>query len=137
MRSLTDPLTVTERISLTVQHIGRAQPQTDTPTTSIRLLVYYDANNDRQPGPGEGIANVSVLAVDTQGQRIARAFTNAQGEAIFNLTSEGIARVIVPFVPGWSERIRMGEANNEIVLGLPAVRLPIFLPVQNQSTDKE
>lgn len=125
-------LTATERISLTVQYIGRAQPQTTIPATRIRLLVYYDANNDRQPGPGEGIANVSVLAVDAQGQRIARVFTNAQGEAVFNLASEAIARVIVPFVPGWSARVRIGEANNDIVLGLPAVRLPVFLPVQKR-----
>ena len=128
----TTNITATERISLTVQYIGRVQPQATIPTTHISLLVYYDANNDRQPGPGEGIANVSVLAVDAQGQRIARIFTNAQGEAIFNLASETIARVIVPFVPGWSEKIRTGEINNDIVLGLPAVRLPIFLPVQNQ-----
>ncbi len=130
-------ITATERISLTVQHIGRVQPQTTTPTTHIRLLVYYDANNDRQPGPGEGIANVSVLAVDGQGQRIARIFTNAQGEAIFNLDSETVARVIVPFVPGWSARVRVGEANNDIVLGLPAVRLPVFLPVQNRAASEE
>jgi len=58
--------------------------------------------------------------------------TNAQGEAIFNLTSEAIARVIVPFVPGWSARVRAGEVNDDIVLGLPAVRLPVFLPVQNR-----
>ena len=133
----TTSITATERISLTVQHIGRAQPQTTIPATHIRLLVYYDANNDRQPGPGEGIANVSVLAVDVQGQRIARVFTNAQGEAIFNLTSEAVARVIVPFVPGWSARVRVGETNNDIVLGLPAVRLPVFLPVQNRPTDEE
>ena len=120
-----------------MQHIGSAQPQTTIPETHIGLLVYYDANNDRQPGPGEGIANVSVLAVDVQGQRIARVFTNAQGEAIFNLTSEAVARVIVPFVPGWSARVRVGETNNDIVLGLPAVRLPVFLPVQNRPTDEE
>ncbi|MBE2224682.1 MAG: hypothetical protein IAF02_24290 [Anaerolineae bacterium] len=131
----TAAITATGRISLTVQPMGRVQPQTTTPTTHIRLLVYYDANNDRQPGPGEGIANVSVLAVDAQGQRIARVFTNAQGEAIFNLDSETVARVIVPFVPGWSARVRAGEANNDIVLGLPAVRLPIFLPVRNQVSE--
>lgn len=135
--TMTTAITATGRISLTVQHIGRVEPQTITPATHIRLLVYYDANNDRQPGPGEGIANVSVLAVDAQGQRLARVFTNAQGEAIFNLTSETVARVIVPFVPGWSARIRVGETNNAVVLGLPAVRLPIFLPVQNQSNSEE
>ncbi|HRQ42707.1 MAG TPA: hypothetical protein PLD25_32745 [Chloroflexota bacterium] len=125
-------ITATGHISLTVQYIGRVQSQTTLPTTHIRLLVYYDANNDRQPGPGEGIANVSVLAVNVQGQPLARIFTNAQGEAIFNLASEAISRVIVPFVPGWSARVRVGEANNDIVLGLPAVRLPIFLPVQRK-----
>ncbi|MCP4452481.1 MAG: hypothetical protein GY809_13550, partial [Planctomycetes bacterium] len=128
----TTAVSTTDRIPLSIHYLGQVRQEAAVPTTHIRLLVYYDANNDRQPGPGEGIANVSVLAVDAQGQRIARIFTNAQGEAIFNLASETIARVIVPFVPGWSEKIRMGESNNDIVLGLPAVRLPIFLPVQNQ-----
>lgn len=130
-------ITATGPISLTVQYIGRVQPSTTAPATRIRLLVYYDANNDRQPGPGEGIANVSVLAVDAQGQRLARVFTNSQGEAIFNMTGETVARVIVPFVPGWSARVRVGETNNDIVLGLPAVRLPIFLPVNNQANSEE
>ncbi|MFZ1398904.1 MAG: hypothetical protein WAS33_18510 [Candidatus Promineifilaceae bacterium] len=133
----TNGITTTEQISLTVRHLGQVQPQIVVPTTYIRLLVYYDANNDRQPGPGEGIANVSVLAVDSQGQSLARIFTNAQGEAIFNLTGATIARVIVPFVPGWSARVRAGESNNDIVLGLPAVRLPVFLPVQNQIAGEE
>lgn len=133
----TEAITTTGPISLTVQYVGRIQPSTTAPATRIRLLVYYDANNDRQPGPGEGIANVSVLAVDAQGQRLARVFTNTQGEAIFNLTGETVARVIVPFVPGWSARVRVGEANNDIVLGLPAVRLPIFLPVENQANSEE
>lgn len=130
--AVTTPITSTGMVTLTVQHIGHVQPPVNTATTHIRLLIYYDANNDRQPGPGEGIANVSVLAVSAQGQRLARVFTNAQGEAIFNLNSEAIARVIVPFVPGWSARVRVGEANNDIVLGLPAVRLPVFLPVQKR-----
>lgn len=134
---ITETITTTGHVSLTVQYIGRVQPSTTAPATRIRLLVYYDANNDRQPGPGEGIANVSVLAVDAQGQRLARVFTNAQGEAIFNLTGATVARVIVPFVPGWSARVRVGEANNDIVLGLPAVRLPIFLPVNNRANSEE
>jgi hypothetical protein len=124
-------------ITLSVTYVGRAEAPAATTITAIRLLVYYDANNDRSPGPGEGIANVSVLAVDAQGQRIARVFTNAQGEAIFNLVSETVARVIVPFVPAWSAPVRVGEANPDIVLGLPAVRLPVFLPVQNQPNNEE
>jgi hypothetical protein len=121
--------TATERLSLTVRHVGRVTPQSEAPPTTIRLLVYYDANNDRAPGPGEGIPNVSVLAVDVQGQRLARVFSNAQGEAIFNLRDQAVDRVIVPFVPAWSAKVRVGQANEGIVLGLPAVRLPVFFPV--------
>lgn len=127
----TPTLAAPQTVTLTVQYLGQVQPQIIVPPTIIRLLVYYDANNDRQPGPGEGIANVSALAVDSRGQQIAQVFTNAQGEALLNLTSEAVARVIVPYVPGWSARVRVGEINNEIVLGLPAVRLPIFIPVQS------
>ena len=116
-------------MTLTIRHLGRVQPESAETNTHIRLLVYYDANNDRTPSPGDGIPNVSVLAVDARGQRIARVFTNAQGDAVFNITSDSVARVVVPLVPSWSERIRVGEQNDNIVLGLPAVRLPVFLPV--------
>jgi hypothetical protein len=136
--SSTATLTVTDQISLPVRFVGPAVVQSQAPATHIRLLVYYDANNDRQPGPGEGIANVSVLAVDARGQRLARVFTNAQGEAVFNLAGgETSARVVVHFVPDWSARVRVGEVNDDIVLGLPAVRLPVFLPVQNQTAVEE
>ena len=133
----TATLTVTNGITLTLTYLGQVQPVDETPTTGIRLLVYYDANNDRQPGPGEGVANVSVLAVNSQGQPIARVFTNAQGEAVFNLTSDNVARIIVPFVPGWSARVRLGDSHNDITLGLPAVRLPIFFPVERSSEGAE
>lgn len=125
-------MTATEPVSLTVRYLGPVAPQSGTPPTTVRLLVYYDANNDRAPGPGEGIPNVSVLAVDALGQRLAQLFTNAQGEAAFNLqgqTAASVARIIVPFVPAWSVRVRPGEVNDGIVLGLPAVRLPVFFPV--------
>lgn len=98
-------------------------------TTQIRLLIYYDGNNDRIPSPSEGVSNIRVLAVDARGQQLAQVFTNAQGEAAFTLTDDSIARIVVPFVPGWSERVRVGENNDGILLGLPAVRLPVFFPV--------
>ena len=123
------PVTTTQPMTLTIRHLGRMQAESAETTTHIRLLVYYDANNDRTPSPGEGIPNVSVLAIDARGQRIARVFTNSQGDAVFNITSDSVARIVVPLVSSWSERIRVGEQNDNIVLGLPAVRLPVFLPV--------
>ncbi|NLF65310.1 MAG: hypothetical protein GX579_12005 [Chloroflexi bacterium] len=128
----TAAITATEPISLTVRYLGPVEEESETPATTIRLLVYYDANNDRAPGPGEGIPNVSVLAVDALGQRLAQTFTNTQGEAAFSLhdrDAAAVARIIVPFVPAWSARVRAGEVNDGMVLGLPAVRLPVFFPV--------
>ncbi|MGB1249618.1 MAG: hypothetical protein ACPG8W_03230 [Candidatus Promineifilaceae bacterium] len=122
-------ITATQALTLSIRHLGRIESPMVEASTHIRLLIHYDANNDRTPSPGEGIPNVSVLAVDARGQQLARVFTNAQGEAVFNMTSEAVARIVVPLVPSWSERIRVGEQNDNIVLGLPAVRLPVFLPV--------
>jgi hypothetical protein len=120
-------LSQTGPISLTVRSLGQVPPPAAADmTTHVRLLVYYDANNDRSPGPGEGVANVSVLAVDAQGRSIARVFTNAQGEAIFNLGSPAFSRVIVPFVPGWSARIRPGRPTKTLSWGCRRCACPSF-----------
>ena len=138
----TAALTSAQAIPLTIRSLGRAESASATvttppATTTVRILVYYDANNDRAPSPNEGIPNVSVLAVDGRGQQLAHIFTNAQGEAVIILTDATAARIIVPFVPNWSARIRPGQQNEPIVLGLPAVRLPVFLPVQNSADVNE
>ena len=125
--TVTTTAVLTAPISLRL--LGPAQPAATPQVTTARVLIYYDANNNRQPEPGEGVANVSVLAVDGQGQRLARSFTSPQGEAAFALTDTPFERVVTPFVSAWSARIRPGLVNEDIILGLPAVRLPVFLPV--------
>lgn len=122
-------ITTTTLIPLILRPLAPVQPTATPQVTTARVLVYYDRNNNRQPEPGEGIANMSVLAVDGQGQQVARVFTNPQGEALFVLTDTAVDRVLVPFVSAWSARIRPGMNNDDILLGLPAVRLPVFLPV--------
>ncbi|MBK9054730.1 MAG: hypothetical protein IPL78_28635 [Chloroflexi bacterium] len=131
----TTGVTTTYPVTLSVRYTGEANVATPTPVTPIRLLIYYDANNDRQPGVGEGIANVLVLATDKLGQVVMTIFTNPEGEVIFNVTGTTVTRLVVPFVPGWSTQIRQGQAN-ELTLGLPAVRLPVFLPVQNRVAEE-
>jgi len=129
--TVTTTAVLTAPISLRL--LGPAQPAATPQVTTARVLIYYDANNNRQPEPGEGVANVSVLAVDGQGQRLARSFTSPQGEAAFALTDAPFERVVTPFVSAWSARVRPGLVNEDIILGLPAVRLPVFLPVVSQS----
>ncbi|MBK9055819.1 MAG: PPC domain-containing protein [Chloroflexi bacterium] len=128
-------LTATQTLTLAVRYVGEANPVTPTPVTPIRLLIYYDANNDRQASVSEGIANVLVLATDKLGQVVMTVFTNSQGEAVFNVTDPSTTRLVVPFVPGWSTQIRQAQAN-ELTLGLPAVRLPVFWPVQNRVAEE-
>jgi len=115
--------------SISLRLLGPAQPAATPQVTTARVLIYYDANNNRQPEPGEGVANVSVLAVDGQGQQLTRTFTSLLGEATFVLTDAPFERVVTPFVSAWSARVRPGLVNEDIILGLPAVRLPVFFPV--------
>jgi hypothetical protein len=126
----TPTVTVTTAVSVTVSlsQLGPAQLGAGPQETSARVQVYYDANNNRRPDSGEGVPDVSVLAVDSQGQQLVRSFTNLQGEALFRLSDAPIDRVVTPFVSFWSARVRPGMVNEEISLGLPAVRLPVFLP---------
>ncbi|MBK8989484.1 MAG: PPC domain-containing protein [Chloroflexi bacterium] len=135
LSTATPTLTPTTAVSatLTLHLLGPAQPAATPQVTTARVLIYYDANNNRQTDPGEGVPNVSVLAVDSQGQRLVRSFTNLQGEALFTLTNAPFERVATPFVSAWSARVRPGMVNEPISLGLPAVRLPVFLPVSQSS----
>ena len=134
------PITATVAVSdshivpLMVRPVGTVVADAAEAVTAVRLIIYYDANNDRQPSPGEGVPNVSVVAVDSTGQQIARVFTNSAGEAIFNLRGD-VARVIVPFVSGWSTVVRTGQVNEEIRLGLPAVIIPRFFPVETPEAE--
>lgn len=137
---VTEAISRTHRSESSLIPLGVRPLLTVTPTPAppipIRLIVYYDINDNRQPDPGEGIPNVSVWAVDGQGRQLMRIFTNAQGEAVFNAPVEGeIDRLVVPFVSSWSARVRAQTGVTEISLGLPAVRLPVFLPLA--SPEKE
>lgn len=65
----------------------------------ISLLVYYDGNDDHQPGAGEGIAGVSAQAYEVAAnQLLAQGFTDEQGNLAFTVQAQGIVRVSVPFL---------------------------------------
>jgi hypothetical protein len=65
----------------------------------VDLIVYYDANEDRSPGAGEGVAGVFVLAYDTAtGEEIAQGFTDELGHLEFTAAAEGIVRLSIPYL---------------------------------------
>jgi len=88
----------------------------------IRLLIYYDANDDYQPGAGEGIAGISAQAYEVAtNQLLAQGFTDEQGNLEFTVAAQGPVRVSVPFF-GFSQ-LAAGEGAS-IYLRIPSQPLP-------------
>jgi len=85
----------------------------------INLLVYYDADGDREPGLGEGITGISVQAYDaTTNELLAQGFTDTDGRLAFTVSSQGPVRISIPFL-GFSHLIPAraeteGEASIEV-----------------------
>jgi hypothetical protein len=65
----------------------------------VDLLVYYDANDDRSPGAGEGVRGILIIAYDTAtGEEIAQGFTDELGHLEFTVAVQGLVRVSVPYL---------------------------------------
>jgi hypothetical protein len=92
----------------------------------ITLLVYYDANDDRQPGAGEGITGISAQAYEVAtNQLLAQGFTDERGNLEFTVASSGPVRVSVPFF-GFSQLVA-GEGAS-IYVRVPPQQLPRGAP---------
>jgi hypothetical protein len=84
----------------------------------IRVLIYYDGNDDFQPGAGEGIANISVQVYEAAtGQFKAQGVTDDQGSLEMTVSSAGPVRVTVPFF-GFSQLVA-GDEGASIYLRVP------------------
>ena len=134
--TMTATATPDTRIMLVVRKLPNVVTTASAAQTEVSLLIYYDANNDRKPSPDEGVPNVSVMLVNGNGQPIQQAFTSALGEV--RLTApQNTQRIVVPFVSGWSETIRHGAVggvtHNNFQIGLQAVEIPVFIPVETQA----
>jgi hypothetical protein len=83
----------------------------------ITLLVYYDGNDDGQPGAGEGIGGISAQAYEVAtNQLLAQGFADEQGHLEFTVAAQGPVRVSVPFF-GFSQLVA-GEGAS-IYLRIP------------------
>jgi len=65
----------------------------------LDILVYYDANNDRSPGAGEGVAGLRILAYDTlTGEQVNEGVTDDTGRLRFTAAVRGAVRIVVPYL---------------------------------------
>jgi hypothetical protein len=100
---------------LTVRPLTTPTPGVAEPATSrfvpVVLLVYYDANDDRQAGAGEGIPGISAYAYEAAtNQLLAQAFTDDVGSLKFTVSASGAVRVDVPFF-GFSQSVTGDSAS--------------------------
>lgn len=83
----------------------------------VKLLVYYDGNNDRQPGAGEGIAGISAQFYEVAtNQLLTQGYTDERGNLESSVRAQGPVRVSVPFF-GFSQLVA-GEGAS-IYLRIP------------------
>ncbi|HDQ70950.1 MAG TPA: hypothetical protein ENN19_02505 [Chloroflexi bacterium] len=118
------PPTATPRPEISFRVLTTPTPvSVSTPVPSsrfipIRVLIYYDGNNDFQPGAGEGIANISVQAYEAAtGQFKAQGVTDEQGNLEMTVASSSPVRISVPFF-GFSQLVA-SEKGASIYLRVP------------------
>lgn len=89
---------------LSVRLVSTPTPPAPETTPSPRfvpldILIYYDANNDRSPGAGEGVAGLRILAYDTlTGEQVAEGVTDEVGRLRFTAAVRGAVRIFVPYL---------------------------------------
>ncbi len=89
---------------LSVRLISTPAPPSPEVTPAPRfvpldILVYYDTNNDRSPGAGEGVAGLRILAYDTlTGEQVAEGVTDEMGRLRFTAAVRGAVRIVVPYL---------------------------------------
>ena len=108
-------------------------PPTPEIQTRIRVQVAYDLNDNNQADFNEGVAGVSVRVL-AQGKQVGAIVTDSSGVGEIQLTGS-VDTLSIPFL-GWQREIRIGQDNEASIL-LPAVTLPVFMPVEIEEVDGE
>jgi len=128
---LPTPIPTVDSAELVVRTLTTPVPPSPADTSAPRfvpidLLVYYDSNDDRSPGAGEGIAGVVALAYDTAtGEQIAQGITDPSGRLRFTAAARGAVRISIPYL-GVSQTV--GSAGASIYVRIAPQSLPTTIP---------
>ncbi len=99
------------------------------PTTSIpvSLQVYYDADGNNKPDPGEGVVGVSARIFDlTDGNLLAQGLTDPTGRVNFTVTAAGAVQLVVPYFN--FSRIILPASGGAAVIRISPNELPRSIP---------
>jgi hypothetical protein len=105
-------------------------PPTATPlpleAMTVQITVYYDENNNRAPDTNEGVAGLSVRALDgTTNQVLGQTFTDSYGHAVLAVSAPGEVRLSVPYL-SYNQLIK--PPGKELFVRLTPLRLPSLIP---------
>ena len=111
-----------------------SQPQpTATPTTvpllttTIDVVIAYDANTDRKADPSEGVLNLIVQVIDiTTNQQIGRGITNSDGAVRITVATNHSVRVTIPYLAA-AQDFQPGGPATWIFL-VPPANVPGLIP---------
>lgn len=117
-------------VELTIRPLTTPAAATPTPTPggfrTFGVLVYYDGNQDGQPGAGEGIPGFFVRVLSTEdGTELARGYTDEQGRISFNVSTVGPVRALVPLL-GLDRYV--DAATPEVVVRISPLPVPDAIP---------
>ena len=119
--------------TLTITPIPSVTP-TPTPTPPglplikipISLQVYYDANQNNKPDPGEGVIEVSARVFNLfDGQLLAQALTDETGRLSFTVNAPGAVNLVVPYLDFSRSILPSGGA---VVIRISPSDLPQSIP---------
>lgn len=103
-------------------------PATSLPlqAVTVRLTVYYDENNNRAADASEGVAGLSVRALDSLSNRVlGQTFTDEQGYAAVSVSAMGEVRLSVPYL-SYNQAVK--PPGKELFIRLTPLRLPSLIP---------
>ncbi len=117
-------------VELSIRPLTTPVPLTPTPTPggvrTFGLLIYYDANQDGQPGAGEGVSGFFARALSTtNGTELARGYTDEQGRISFSVPTVGPVRVLVPLL-GMDRYV--DASTPELIVRISPLPVPSTIP---------
>jgi hypothetical protein len=93
----------------------------------VSLQVYYDANDNNKPDPGEGISGVSARVFDlTDGKLLAQGLTDETGRVSFTVTAVGAVQLVVPYFN--YSTIILPTAGGAAIIRISPRELPRSIP---------
>lgn len=112
-------------ISVAIRKTTSIQPVGVMPATSLKAYAFHDQNVNGIKDDGEPLFAGATVMISTNGQQVAQATTDANGEALFPLLRGGTLDIRMTLPDGQVFTVDGGEAGNRFVSDAAASDLTV------------